>query len=1180
MSEYEIAKNRSRYYTNSGRYYEIQVYGNTGTHIMGPDKSNYWNGYTDRFDDTYGSVEYQRYNFYDKVVGNHADNTFLSYDYLISDWSLPDGRTVREEWRGSFNDHFDGSLGDDTIKGFKGDDTLFGNFEDDHIYGGDDNDSIRGGEGNDALYGENGSDTIEGNSGHDLIYSGRLTNGESDVLTGGPGTDTFFLGDSTLEEDSEDATGGGFDYLDLGLSLFGDISDLAFTVIPILGTFAGKIAKEIVPMAFDVAKATTNGGEDVESVRQEGGGSGSATITDFDFREDVIYIPLPEEGTIDINIDTSDNNLLKVSHDGDVNDIIATVQLADGFENLLGYGDSSNNFKQGVYNSLEDHALIIEKDNPQTFEDGHPLNLENVSEQALESLGTNKFLVLGAYGPISRSGTANADYMYGTNFGDTFVGFDLTDGTDGTNTNKSLADQDNGADRMYGFGGKDHFAGGGGHDFFDGGDGYDWADYTASPSGIHVYLGGVQRFLGNFTNIAKDGHGTIDEFVNIENIMGSDQDDTVTFNDVIEGGQNGTSIENAPDDGTDEAVNVAVYSEGGTITPEVTEADYNLMNLENIIGTDNSNDTINFRGLAGPLSLSGNDDNSVTIVDTSTDEIYTVTDFENINFESTTIQFSGIVSDELNITLEDATIEQAQSIGTVGDDVLEGTDQIDFMTGGGGSDTMNGGLGRDIFYFGAEADKDFDTVEDFDPSQDFVVVNGDVYTARIGEILYTQDENDVIMTVRGYKAAIFENVTVEEMRDSDITYLSNNLPDWMSNQGIEVINGPIQYDGDPRPGYQTIGTLPAQVVDTGIDNLTVGSGGWVSYDQFPRATGDFDGDGYEDIIGFGGSKVFTYSSNGDGTFADKQTSIEGDFTYSGNGSSLGKSWDSQNTHPRVIGDIDGDGNDDIVGFHEDAIYSSLSNGDGTFTTPQVAYDHNPEFTHEWGWTSQDKNPRTLADVNGDGYDDIIGFSNGPVRVALSNGDGTFANAYSDLDDFGYSDGYTSQDEYPRMVGDLNGDGFADILAINDSKLNVAFGRTNGNGTFMLASDYYNEFKAGFHHWMSPNQGWDSQNTSPRMLADINGDGKDDLIGFNPDDNQIYVSYSKRDGIEPYGNAKRIVPKRGFEEPVALTNITGTPNIGDFSNQNQYPRMVGDITGNGQDDILAFNHDDIFAAEWL
>ena len=58
----------------------------------------------------------------------------------------------------------------------------------------------------------------------------------------------------------------------------------------------------------------------------------------------------------------------------------------------------------------------------------------------------------------------------------------------------------------------------------------------------------------------------------------------------------------------------------------------------------------------------------------------------------------------------------------------------------------------------------------------------------------------------------------------------------------------------------------------------------------------------------------------------------------------------------------------------------MSNGSG-FGAPIV---WNSGYTNGWNNTTH---VRTLADVNGDGKDDIIGFGNNNVLVSLSNGSG-------------------------------------------------------------------------------------------------------------------------------------------------------------------------------------------------
>jgi hypothetical protein len=81
-----------------------------------------------------------------------------------------------------------------------------------------------------------------------------------------------------------------------------------------------------------------------------------------------------------------------------------------------------------------------------------------------------------------------------------------------------------------------------------------------------------------------------------------------------------------------------------------------------------------------------------------------------------------------------------------------------------------------------------------------------------------------------------------------------------------------------------------------------------------------------------------------------------------------------------------------------------------------------------GWNSQDHYPRLLADVNGDGLADIVGFGADGVVLALGNGDGSFQPTTADLRAFAPgAGGWDSDDIYPRELGDVNGDGAADII---------------------------------------------------------------------------------------------------------------------------------------------------------
>ena len=162
----------------------------------------------------------------------------------------------------------------------------------------------------------------------------------------------------------------------------------------------------------------------------------------------------------------------------------------------------------------------------------------------------------------------------------------------------------------------------------------------------------------------------------------------------------------------------------------------------------------------------------------------------------------------------------------------------------------------------------------------------------------------------------------------------------------------------------------------------------------------------------------------------------------------------------------------------------------TFTTFQAAISSSPRdggFTKErGGWTNNNDFPRMSADVNGDGKADIVGFGETHVYVSLSNGDGTFQTATASSPGLTRSSGWTNNNDFPRMLADVNGDGKADIVGFGETHVYVSL--SNGNGTFQTAT----ASSPGFTKSWS----WANNNDFPRMLADVNGDGKADIVGFH------------------------------------------------------------------------------------
>jgi hypothetical protein len=124
-------------------------------------------------------------------------------------------------------------------------------------------------------------------------------------------------------------------------------------------------------------------------------------------------------------------------------------------------------------------------------------------------------------------------------------------------------------------------------------------------------------------------------------------------------------------------------------------------------------------------------------------------------------------------------------------------------------------------------------------------------------------------------------------------------------------------------------------------------------------------------------------------------------------------------------------------------------------------------------------------VNGDGFDDIIGFGINGTVVALSKGDGSFGDAQLVLGNFGSNQGWSSQNSFARAVADVNGDGYADVVGFGIAGTYVAYGKANG--TFSAPSLDVLNFGA--------NQGWTSDSVFHRELADIDNDGRIDIVGF-------------------------------------------------------------------------------------
>jgi len=251
------------------------------------------------------------------------------------------------------------------------------------------------------------------------------------------------------------------------------------------------------------------------------------------------------------------------------------------------------------------------------------------------------------------------------------------------------------------------------------------------------------------------------------------------------------------------------------------------------------------------------------------------------------------------------------------------------------------------------------------------------------------------------------------------------------------------------------------------------------------------------------------------------------------------SWTGENWGPeelRFVTDLTGDGRADIVGFGRDGVWTAVNKGGSTFSQPHMALT---SFNSQ-GW-HRGQHLRLVVDLTGDGKADIIGFGDNDVGIALSNGDGTFAQDKSVLTEFIVSKGWRV-DQHPRFVVDITGNGKADIVGFWNDGVWTALG--NGDGTFQAPRLVLEAFNV--------NQGW-RVDQHPRFVVDLTGDGKADLVGFGNDG--VWTALSNGDGT--FQAPKLVLPEFGINQGWRVE---------------QHLRLLADLTGDGKADIMAFGNE--------
>ncbi len=245
---------------------------------------------------------------------------------------------------------------------------------------------------------------------------------------------------------------------------------------------------------------------------------------------------------------------------------------------------------------------------------------------------------------------------------------------------------------------------------------------------------------------------------------------------------------------------------------------------------------------------------------------------------------------------------------------------------------------------------------------------------------------------------------------------------------IAVSNTGSNYDGNTISLFKNVGngSFAAQ------QQFSVGSGSFVG--PVGLAAADFNGDGRIDLA------VALYGLNGQGT----QIAL---LTNNGAGGFLAAHAYPCGASPYKLaaGDLDGDGRPDLAVARDWEHVSILRNTGGSFAAPL-------DFSALSGFNFDSRATLELADLDRDGDLDVVYSASatsvnfvGAIAILRNHGDGTLAPAealFTPPEVGGAND---------FSVGDIDGDGWPDILASHDSRWAVY--RNDGHGQFQSGELY-------------------------------------------------------------------------------------------------------------------------------
>ena len=333
---------------------------------------------------------------------------------------------------------------------------------------------------------------------------------------------------------------------------------------------------------------------------------------------------------------------------------------------------------------------------------------------------------------------------------------------------------------------------------------------------------------------------------------------------------------------------------------------------------------------------------------------------------------------------------------------------------------------------------------------------------------------------------------VEVTLDSVLYYTSTMLEVDLPGDSIYLFNAKA---GGPLAGQWGLALNSGEALPTGpvTGGFTTFNDGALTSNPNKPLVGDVNGDGISDIVTVGknSNQHTIFQARNSATIGRKSNLSSpqvGDAAFPDN-------WSPYfviNDFAQLLADVDGDGRDDAIIVRPNPADPTLTIWEANHSDAN-GLEGNTPATSFTGFGFDATHRPLVGDFNGDGAVDVAmqNQTNNFIIGQLST-PGTGLNT-TNPSFSGSADSVVPANHIATLVGDINGDGMDDIVQIDDRSNNGTWvwvaGLTGINGGVPSGI----EIGAGGVSWAFPFTLESTSVSATPLLADINHDGRDDLV---------------------------------------------------------------------------------------